>query len=84
MTIRNEPCYPDFFRVRQQFESHEIEDIAQAVRRALDGGQLAEKIQPNQRVAIAVGSRGISNLRPIVAEVVRFVSAAGRATSSSI
>jgi hypothetical protein len=68
---------PLFFRVRQQFESHRLDDIPLAVQGALARASLAEKIQPGQRVAISVGSRGINNLSTIVAAVVREIQAIG-------
>jgi hypothetical protein len=69
--------YPEFFRLRQRFESHAIEDIPAAVEYSLVAAHLSERIQPGQSVAIAVGSRGIANLSQIVAEVVRCVIATG-------
>ncbi len=76
---RNESSYPDFFRVRQRFTLHEIgcEEIAATVERSLTSAGLAEQIRPGQRVAIAVGSRGIANLQRIVLSVVRYVQTAG-------
>lgn len=71
------PIYPEFVGIRQRFESHAIEDVPHAVGQALLDAKLAERIETGQRVAIAVGSRGIGNLRQIVAEVVRCVAAAG-------
>lgn len=69
--------YPEFFRLRQRFQSQAIENITAAVTATLAAAQLSDRIQPGQSVAIAVGSRGIANLSQIVAEVVRYVSAAG-------
>ena len=74
-TMTNESPYPDFFRVRQRFESHEIEDIESAVESTLSKNLGQQAIQPGQTVAIAVGSRGIANLQRIVAAVVRFLVA---------
>ena len=68
---------PEFFRVRQRFESHRIDDLAGAVHDALHSAALAEKIRPGQRVAISVGSRGINNLSTIVGSVVREIQAVG-------
>lgn len=69
--------YPEFFRVRQRFESYAIEDIPAAVEKSLAVAKLSQRIKPGQSVAIAVGSRGIANLSRIVAEVVRRVIACG-------
>ncbi len=72
-----EPMLPEMFAVRQLFASHAVDDVTDAVRSALQVSGLRSRIEPGQRVAIAVGSRGIANLREIIAEVVRFVSGAG-------
>jgi hypothetical protein len=71
--------YPELFRVRQRFQSHGIDvaEIPQAVEQTLAAAGLSNRIESGQRVAIAVGSRGIANLSRIVAAVVHFVQAAG-------
>lgn len=61
---------PSFFRVRQRFESFRLDDLRGAVHDALQSVSLGKIIQPGQRVAISVGSRGINNLSTIVAAVV--------------
>jgi hypothetical protein len=55
-------------RVRQQFERPKVEDVAGAVRTALERlelGGLGATIRPGQRVALTAGSRGIANI-PLV------------------
>ena len=61
---------PKCFRVRQNFACQEIAEIATTVRAELDRGGLSTLVHPGQRVAIAVGSRGIRNLALIVRTVV--------------
>ncbi len=68
---------PKVFRVRQHFASHRIEAIENEVNESLEFASLHTSIRHGQRVAIAVGSRGIANLPRIVRAVVRFVSAIG-------
>ncbi len=68
---------PRFFRVRQRFESHRLDDVATAVSEALATSDLSSTIFPGQRVAIAVGSRGIANLVMIVKQVVDEVTVMG-------
>ncbi len=68
---------PSFFRVRQRFESHRLKDIPAAVKETLAGAAIAQEIQPGQRVAISVGSRGINNLSEIVGAIVREIKAIG-------
>ena len=68
---------PKFFRVRQHFVAHRIDAIELAVNDALEQAALQKTVRRGQRVAIAVGSRGIANLAQIVRSVVRFVEAIG-------
>lgn len=65
---------PPFFRVRQKFESHKIDDIDAAVQNAIDATRLASHVRPGHSVAIAVGSRGIANIATITAAIVRSLS----------
>jgi hypothetical protein len=62
--------YPPLYRIQQQFEKTSIKDIPEAVRREFSRLNGAKNIKPNQRVAVTVGSRGIYNLRIIVATAV--------------
>lgn len=64
------PRLPKCFRVRQDFASQGIAEIATAVRDELKRAELSALIKPGQRVAIAVGSRGISHLALIVKTIV--------------
>lgn len=68
---------PTFFRIRQRFPSLRIDDLEAAVGQSLDRAGLPAKIRPGQRVAIAVGSRGIAELPRIIRAVVRFVAETG-------
>jgi hypothetical protein len=68
---------PDFFRVRQRFASQAIDHVESAVAQALAGSILTQRVQAGQRVGIAVGSRGITNLSRIVGEVVNYVASIG-------
>jgi hypothetical protein len=63
--------YPKMIRIKQNFITHPIEDIAGAVRAELDKIQPRELIARGQTVAITAGSRGINNLAVILAEIVR-------------
>jgi hypothetical protein len=62
-----------FLTVKQDFPHRRIDDIPAAVHREL----AASGIQPRGRVAIGVGSRGISNLAAIVRASVDFFKASG-------
>lgn len=58
------------YRVRQQFDTPAIADVLGAIQREFSRANLREKVRPGQRVAVAVGSRGIHDLSLIVATVV--------------
>ena len=68
---------PKFFRVRQHFQSHCVDTIESSVNEALEKAAYQKAVRGGQRVGIAVGSRGITNLARIVRSVVRFVEAIG-------
>ena len=65
---------PDVVPVRQSFPASPIGDLAAAVEQALAAGGLAGMVRAGQRVALAVGSRGLANLP----ELVRLLAAAVR------
>ena len=52
--------------VRQEFPDSPIADLEAALEAALAAGGLAEMVRPGQRVAVAVGSRGLANLPELV------------------
>src|SRR5918996_1577362 len=62
-------------KIRQRFEAHALADPASAIREQL--GRLDGLIRPAAQIAIAVGSRGIDNLVPIVREIVAYVHGRG-------
>ena len=68
---------PKFFRVRQPFQSHRLDDVLGATDFALESASLNDKIREGQSVAIAVGSRGIANLPLIVKCVVDHTKSLG-------
>src|SRR4029077_1224847 len=56
---------PCMMAVRQQFLTSPVLDIRASVEHAFRAG-LAQAIVPGSRIGVAVGSRGITNLLPIV------------------
>ncbi len=68
---------PRMVKIRQRFARETIADIPKAMRHELDREELIGRIQPGDRVAVAVGSRGISNMPLIVREIVVAVKARG-------
>ena len=65
--------YPPLYRIRQRFDRTSIQDVPDVVRREFSRLDERKNVQPGQRVAVAVGSRGINNLRTIVATVVECI-----------
>ncbi len=57
---------PQMFRLAQHFASQKITDINHATRVALQTLPLSTQIQQGDRVAVAVGSRGIAHHRAIL------------------
>jgi hypothetical protein len=68
---------PRMVKVRQHFHAPEIDDVASAVRRAITEAGVLPRIAPGDRVAIAVGSRGVADIPTIAREVVRAIAAVG-------
>lgn len=61
---------PELVLLRQRFSRPRIEDVSSNVLSVLEGGNLAAKIRPGARIAIAVGSRGIAEIALIVRALV--------------
>jgi hypothetical protein len=65
--------FPRLVRLRQQFERPRVEDVASAVRSALEKLDLGRVIRPGQTVALTAGSRGIANIPVVLRAAVRFL-----------
>jgi len=61
--------------VRQKYPPSKPVDIAPTVKNEL--ARLTPKLKPGMRIAVGTGSRGISNILPIVTAAVEFLKAAG-------
>lgn len=68
---------PAMRKVRQQFETKKIDDIKQRLWQELDKEEIANTVLPGDSVALAVGSRGISNIADMVIELVKWVRKQG-------
>lgn len=64
---------PNMIKIEQKFNSFKLEDVESTVRSQFARKEIKSKIFPGQRIAIAVGSRGISNLFTIVKTIVEEV-----------
>jgi hypothetical protein len=63
--------------VRQNFPDRSIRDIPSTVKEELSAAPFASRLKPGARVAIGVGSRGITNIATIVRAVVDYWKSAG-------
>src|SRR5678816_2205052 len=63
--------------VRQNFPDRSISDIPAAVQKELAASQFASRLKPGARVAIGVGSRGITNIATIVRAAVDYWKSQG-------
>jgi hypothetical protein len=64
--------FPRFVHVQQALPNRAIADIAGYVRHELSQSDFASRVPKGARIAIGVGSRGISNISTIVKAVVAF------------
>lgn len=64
---------PNMVKVRQEFDRTRLENVAAEVRKSLERREILGNLRPGMTVAVAVGSRGISNHALIVRETVRFL-----------
>lgn len=68
---------PKMVKVKQTFMDEELPDVADAVRKTMDDTNVLDRIDEGDSVAIAVGSRGVSDLHTLVRETVIAVRNAG-------
>ncbi|MGO1469638.1 MAG: hypothetical protein ACTHW2_06425 [Tissierella sp.] len=57
---------PNMHKVRQSFKKDKIDDIEKTINEEFEKESILSTIKPGQKVAVAVGSRGIRNLKKIV------------------
>lgn len=68
---------PKLSKVRQLFDKASLSDVEQSLHTELNKEEIKTSIHPGDRVAVAVGSRGIKNLLLIVKTVVEDVRSKG-------
>ena len=68
---------PRIVRVKQTFPDRSLRDVAGSVLAELKASPFASRVRPGGRVAIGVGSRGITNIALIAKSVVEFWQSAG-------
>ncbi len=62
-------------KIRQRFDANALDDPCAVLKTQL--GRFDKAIRPNMRIAVGVGSRGISNLPSLVKETCSFLKARG-------
>ncbi|MGM0887427.1 MAG: lactate racemase domain-containing protein [Bacillota bacterium] len=68
---------PKMVKVRQKFRTPHIADVAGEVKTAIKEAGVLSRVNEDDRVAIAVGSRGVADLPTLVRETVAAVKEAG-------
>src|SRR5258705_428487 len=69
--------FPRMLRIRQVFPQTPALDIPSEIRTSFAASGLAGRIRRGQKIAVAVGSRGVTNLQSIVQTVVNLLRDAG-------
>jgi hypothetical protein len=64
-------------RIRQNFPQRKLRDVAAAVQAEMEAAEWTQAIRPGSRIAVGVGSRGISNIDVITRAVVDFWKSRG-------
>jgi hypothetical protein len=70
-------AFSPLLTVRQHFPDRRASDIPNTIRRELAASGFADRLKPGARIAIGVGSRGITNLEIIVRTVIDFWKSRG-------
>lgn len=69
--------FPRMMALRQKFPAHPLLDVRNELLAELEASGIAARLKPGSRVALGVGSRGITHLDRIVLTVVEFLKRAG-------
>jgi len=69
------PDLPPMTRIRQRFDMPTVEDPVAELRRQLDASGV--RFARGERIAVALGSRGIANLADMAGELIRWLKAQG-------
>jgi len=68
---------PRMIKVHQKFHAPELDDVVSAVHQTIKEENVLSRIMKGDRVAIAVGSRGVADIPILVREVVHAVKSIG-------
>ena len=70
-------AFPRIVKVRQEFPRPRVEDVEAALKEQCGRDEIKSRIEPGMEVAITAGSRGVSNIVPILRSLVRILRDAG-------
>jgi len=68
---------PPVVRIRQKFDASKLDDPLAVLREELAKPGAIDRIRPGQRVAVAVGSRGVANIAGMTKTTIDAIKAAG-------
>ncbi len=68
---------PKMYKVKQSFNKDKLDDIESAIKSEIKKEEIKSKIKTGQKVAVSVGSRGISKISLIVKSVIDEIKEAG-------
>ncbi|MFZ5942708.1 MAG: hypothetical protein ACOYVD_01235 [Bacillota bacterium] len=68
---------PKMVRVRQKFQGEPLEDISGEIKRQFTAQNLAARLKPGAKIAVAVGSRGINKIDFITKQVIDLLKNSG-------
>ncbi len=68
---------PKLAKVKQQFDSTQIDDLTAALQPLLGREEIRSKVKPGMEIAVAVGSRGLDRLPEMTAVTVQFLKELG-------
>ncbi len=70
-------AFPRIVEVKQDFPRPRVEDIEAALKEQCGRDEIKSRIEPGMKVAITAGSRGVSNIVPILRSLVGILKDAG-------
>ena len=68
---------PKMVKVKQNFEDHKIDDVANAVKNEINKEEIKNAVKPGSSIAIGVGSRGVANIAIAVKALVESLKELG-------
>jgi len=69
--------FPKMYKIKQKFKDEKVSDIKSEVNRELDRVKIKDMVREKPRIGVAVGSRGISNIKEVTKSVLDKLKEAG-------